>query len=118
MQIFEEAQEILPQVQEMLPKMSRSEKAQLMQWLVSDLTDVFPGIEKTPGVCGGDACIAGTRMPVWSLVNSRKLGMTDEEILYNFPTITATDLTNAWNYYFAHKSEIETQILENQGEED
>jgi uncharacterized protein (DUF433 family) len=23
------------------------------------------GIERTPGVCGGDACIAGTRIPVW-----------------------------------------------------
>ncbi|WP_445242043.1 DUF433 domain-containing protein [Microcoleus sp. LEGE 07076] len=23
---------------------------------------------KTPGLCGGDACIGNTRIPVWSLV--------------------------------------------------
>lgn len=36
----------------LLPKMSHSDKAQLLQWVISDLTNVFPGIEKTPGICG------------------------------------------------------------------
>ncbi|MCU0345332.1 MAG: DUF433 domain-containing protein [Saprospiraceae bacterium] len=98
----------------LLPKMTASEKAQLLQWVISDLSNDFPGIEKTPGVCGGDACIAKTRIPVWSLVNSRRLGMTDKEILYNFPSISSRDLKNAWNYYRAHLSEIEEQIRENE----
>ena len=67
----------------LLPKMSPSDKAQLLQWVISDLTNVFPGIEKTPGICGGDACVVKTRIPVWSLVNARKLGMSEKEILYN-----------------------------------
>ncbi|MFN0175069.1 MAG: DUF433 domain-containing protein [Saprospiraceae bacterium] len=98
----------------LLPKMSALDKAQLLQWVISDLTNVFPGIEKTPGVCGGDACIVKTRIPVWSLVNSRRLGMDDAEILYNFPTLNSEDLKNAWNYYRANQEEIDEQILDNQ----
>ncbi|NEP91259.1 MAG: DUF433 domain-containing protein [Okeania sp. SIO2C2] len=29
------------------------------------------GINKTPNVCGGDACVGNTRIPVWSLVSDR-----------------------------------------------
>ncbi|MDQ3238365.1 MAG: hypothetical protein M3397_12265 [Actinomycetota bacterium] len=35
--------------------MTRTEKAQLLQWVASDLGSAFPGIESTPGVCGGEA---------------------------------------------------------------
>jgi Protein of unknown function (DUF433) len=31
----------------------------------------FATIEKTPGVCGGAARVAGTRIPVWQLVEAR-----------------------------------------------
>lgn len=78
---------VLQKVVGMLNELTPAEKAQLLQWVVSDLTNVFPGIEKTPGVCGGDACIAGTRIPVWSLVNSRKLGMADGQLLDAYPTL-------------------------------
>ncbi len=97
-----------------MPKLTQAEKTQLLQWVISDLTNVFPGIEKTPGVSGGDACIAKTRIPVWSLVNARRLGMTDKEILYNYPTLVAEDLKNAWNYYRANKEEIDELISENE----
>lgn len=42
----------------MLPDMSPGEKAQRLQRVVSDLTNIYPGIEKTPGVCGG-GCLRG-----------------------------------------------------------
>ena len=35
------------------------------------------GIESTAGVCGGDARIAGTRIPVWTLEHYRRLGLTE-----------------------------------------
>jgi uncharacterized protein (DUF433 family) len=98
----------------LLPKMSIADKTQLLQWVISDLTNVFPGIEKTPNVCGGDACVAKTRIPVWSLVNSRRLGMSDEDILRNFPTLIQVDLKNAWNYFRANQAEIEAEIHENE----
>jgi uncharacterized protein (DUF433 family) len=98
----------------LLPKMSPSEKAQLLQWVVSDLTGIFTGIEKTSGVCGGDACIAGSRIPVWSLVNSKQLGMSDGQILDAYPTLSREDLHHAWNYYRANKAEIDELIMENE----
>lgn len=105
---------VLQKVVGMLNELTPAEKAQLLQWVVSDLTNVFPGIEKTLGVCGGDACIAGTRIPVWSLVNSRKLGMTDGQLLDAYPTLARQDLANAWHYYEANQAEIDELIAENE----
>ena len=45
------------------------EKAKIVQSLFRELTGTWPGIEKTPGVMGGDACIVRTRIPVWALVS-------------------------------------------------
>ena len=43
------------------------------QRLAQEVSDAWPGIEKTPGVCGGAACIVRTRIPVWVLENYRRL---------------------------------------------
>jgi len=75
------------------------------------------GITKTPGVCGGDACIAGTRIPVWVLVGYRRLGVSESELLHSYPTLSATDLTNAWVYAEANSSEIEMAIQDNEEED-
>ena len=107
----------LQEASKLLPQMTKIEKTQLLQLVISDLTNVYPGIEKTPGVCGGDACISSTRIPVWSLVNSQRLGMTEKEILYNFPSLVREDLRNAWNYYRANQEEIDEQIRENEEDE-
>ena len=104
----------LQKAEALLPQMSPSEKAQLLQWVVSDLGGLFPGIEKKVGVCGGDARIARTRIPIWLLVRQRQLGISEDEILLSYPTLLAEDLGNAWNYYRAHKEEIESQIIENE----
>lgn len=93
--------------------LTTTEKAQAIQILVQSLTNVWLLIEKTPGVCGGDACILNTRIPVWSLVNDRNLGMSDAEILKAFPDLSAVDLVNAWAYADAHATEIEQAIREN-----
>src|SRR5258705_13658308 len=58
---------------EMLANMTRAEKAQLLQWLVSDLGEAFPGIETRPGVSGGVPCIVRTRIPVCLLAHARRL---------------------------------------------
>ena len=58
---------ILHDFEKQLETLTRAEKAQLLQWVVRDLGDAFPGIESRPGVCGGDPCIVRTRIPVWVL---------------------------------------------------
>lgn len=104
----------LKQVESLLSQMTVTEKAQVLQWVVSDLGGIFLGIEKTPGVCGGEARIARTRIPVWLLVRQRQLGISEEEILLGYPTLREEDLANAWNYYRGHQEEIEAQIMENE----
>ena len=104
----------LQDVEQMLSQLSRAEKAQVLQWIVRDLADAFPGIDSTPNVLGGEARIVRTRIPVWLLVQARRLGATEAELLRSYPTLRAEDLTNAWAYARAHQEEIEQHILENE----
>ena len=91
-----------------------NEKAQAIQILAQSLGNPWRGIEKTPGVCGGDACISGTRIPVWVLVNARNLGISEAQLLKDYPTLSATDLANAWVYATVYSEEIATAIRENE----
>ena len=71
-------------------------------------------IRKTPGVCGGDACIRATRIPVWTLVAYRNLGADDGELIADFPGLTAGDLAEAWRYERDHADEIARAIRDNE----
>lgn len=104
----------LEKVREMLPAMSAGEKAQVLQWLARDIGGSYPGIESTPAVLGGEPCIVRTRIPVWLLVQARKLGSSEADLLRAYPALRAEDLTNAWAYFYGHKQEIEQQIGENE----
>jgi uncharacterized protein (DUF433 family) len=75
-------------------------------------------ITKTPGVCGGDACIRGTRITVWGLVNQRRLGAGDAEILRAVTGLTPADLEAAWEYAAVNAAEIHQAIRENEEGED
>ncbi|MBI4903975.1 MAG: DUF433 domain-containing protein [Acidobacteria bacterium] len=104
----------LRQVEELLPVLTRAEKAQLLRMMILDLDPSFPGIESTPGVCGGEPCIVRTRIPLWVLEQARRLGTTEEQLLHSYPTLRAEDLVNAWSYARSHSAEIDQQILENE----
>jgi uncharacterized protein (DUF433 family) len=75
-------------------------------------------ITRTPGVCGGRACVAGHRVPVWGIVRFRQIGLTDTKILEAYPAIEAADLEAAWEYYNAHPAEIDRDIADNETEGD
>jgi len=94
--------------------LSSTDKARILQTLVADLTNQWPGIKKTSGVVGGDACIVRTRIPVWGLEGYRRLGWSDEQILKNFPSLSQQDLENAWSYVLSHSDEIEQALRENE----
>ena len=105
---------VMQTAEQLLFTMTRAEKAQLLQWVARDLGNAFPGIESTPGVCGGEPRIVRTRIPVWVLVQFRKLGSSEADLLHCYPTLRAEDLINAWAYYRSHRHEIERQIIENE----
>lgn len=104
----------LHDVEEMLDKLSRAEKAQLLKKIADDLADAFPGVESLPGVCGGEVCIVRTRIPVWLLEQARRTAVSEADILKSYPTLRAEDLANAWAYVRGHRDEIEQQIRNNQ----
>ncbi len=104
----------LHEIEQLLSAISRAEKAQVLQWVVRDLGDAFPGIESRPEVNGGEPCIVRTRIPIWLLVQARQLGATEADLLRDYPTLRAEDLANAWAYARAHRDEIEQQIVENE----
>ncbi len=97
-----------------LDLLTPAEKARLLQRIVRDLGDAFPGVESTPGVCGGEPCILRTRIPVWMLEEMRRQGVTEADILRSYPTLRAEDLASAWAYVRVHRTEVEQQIRDNE----
>ena len=85
-----------------------------IQLLAQSLDNSWQGIEKTNEVCGGDTRIAKTGIPIWVLVEARRLGYSDADLLTSYPTLTALDLVNAWAYTELHSEEIELAIQRNE----
>ena len=75
-------------------------------------------IQKTPGVCGGDACIRQTRIPVWLLISFSQQGLEQADLLRNYPGLTAFDLWVVQLYYSIHRQEIDDLIALENAEDD
>lgn len=85
----------IQQAEKLLSEMTHAEKAQLLQWIVRDLGDAYPGIDSNPGLCGWEPCIVRTRIPVWVLVQAKRLGTSEADLLRCYPTLRVEDLANA-----------------------
>jgi uncharacterized protein (DUF433 family) len=72
-----------------------------------------PTVQRTPGVCGGEACVGDTRIAVWMLEEARRLGVGDSDLLSDYPALTEADLSAAWDYVSTHAAEIDKAIREN-----
>jgi len=104
-------------LQELTPfllALNRAEKTEAIALLAASLA--WPGIEKTRGVCGGDARVAGTRIPVWLLVAYRQDDASDPDLLEAYPNLTASDLSNVWVYAENHPEEIAGAIARNESD--
>jgi len=104
----------IDEAEQLLSRMTRGEKAQLLQRVARDLGDAFPGIDTIAGVCGGDPCIVRTRIPVWVLEQARRQGASEADLLRAYPSLHAEDLANAWAYVGSHRDDIDEQIRENE----
>ena len=49
-------------------------------------------------VCHGQACIAGTRIPVTVILDNLAVGQTTEDILASYPSLTADSVRAAIAY--------------------
>jgi uncharacterized protein (DUF433 family) len=104
---------ITQELKQQILSLSSDEQHEIVR-LIQAQTNSWTGISKTPGVVGGDACIRNMRIPVWSLVQYRKIGANDGRILEAYPQLTATDLANAWAYAEAFPDEIAEAIAANE----
>jgi uncharacterized protein (DUF433 family) len=70
-------------------------------------------IEATPGTCGGRPRIAGHRIRVMDIVVlHEQLGLTPDEIVSTYPSLTLADIHAALAYYFDHREEIQRDLAE------
>lgn len=77
---------------------------------MSTITTKHLYIEKDTNNYEGKAVIKGTRIPVVSLINHYRSGMSIEEILEGYPNITPAQLFDALSYYFDNKEEIDKEL--------
>lgn len=82
--------------------------------MATDAIKTKSWVQKTPGVCGGEACIRNTRITVRGLVRYRQLGLSDQGILDAIQGLMRDDLAAAWDYHAAHPTEIEETIRLNE----
>jgi uncharacterized protein (DUF433 family) len=76
-----------------------------------------PPMTKTPGICGGRACIAGTRITVWGLASYQNLGLDERAILAAVPLLTSDQLAAAFRYADENADEIAHDLAENKAGE-
>lgn len=59
---------------------------------------MFPRITINPNQMGGVPCIRGLRIPVATVVDMVAAGMTETEILQDFPDLVSDDIREALRY--------------------
>ena len=70
-------------------------------------------IVSTPGTRGGKPRIDGHRITVEDVaVWHERMGMSPDEIVYNYPSITLSDVYAALAYYFENRERIDADIVE------
>jgi uncharacterized protein (DUF433 family) len=70
-----------------------------------------PRIVSTPGTCGGKPRIAGHRITVKHIVlDHQRGGMSPDEIVSAYPSLTLSDVYAALAYYHDHRAEIDADI--------
>jgi len=82
---------------------------------MSQLSSITEHIEITPGVCGGKPRIAGHRIKVQDIVIwHEKMGMSPDEIVSEYPSISLSDVYAALAYYHDYFVEIRQQIADDE----
>ena len=59
---------------------------------------MYPRITADPKVCGGEPCIAGTRVPVHVILSHLSAGDDAETVLREFPRIERDDIRAGLEY--------------------
>jgi uncharacterized protein (DUF433 family) len=78
---------------------------------MSKTSTISEHIEITPGVCSGKPRIAGHRIRVQDIVIWHEMmGLSPDEILHHYPSISLADIYAALAYYYDNLDEIRQDI--------
>ena len=73
---------------------------------------VYSHITKDPEVCGGRACIDGTRIRVMDIVGLAHEGRGPAQMLEAYPSLNLAQVHAALSYYYENLQEIEVAFEE------
>lgn len=73
-----------------------------------------PYIIKEKGVQGGRPIVAGTRIPVSTIIVWYKAGKEIYEILSMYPQLSPSQIHDALSYYYDHKEEMEIVLMQDE----
>jgi len=76
---------------------------------------VYSHITKDPEVCGGKACIDGTRIRVVDIVSLKRQGYAPEAMIEAYPSLNLAQVYAALSYSYEHPEEIEASFEEDRG---
>ena len=71
---------------------------------------VYSHVTKDPQVCGGKACIDGTRIRVLDLVCLFRDGVSPQEMLGAYPSLNLAQVYAALSYYHENSQEIDSDL--------
>jgi uncharacterized protein (DUF433 family) len=110
--------ELTPQAYELLVRraqeMNRSPK-EIASELILSGSDAHPHpyVERRTGVLSGRPVIKGTRLPIWQIAVRLQLGDTPDDLIEQYPHISAAAIYDAISYFLDHRDEIEEEINAN-----
>ena len=73
---------------------------------------VYSHITKDPEVCGGKACIDGTRIRVVDIVSLKRQGYAAEKMIEAYPSLNLAQVYTALSYSYEHPEEVEASFEE------
>lgn len=75
---------------------------------------ITTAITETPGVSGGYPCIAGTRIPVRTVVRMYAITSDVAEVAEELPQLTREQIEAALAYYADHPDRVDDDIARNE----
>jgi uncharacterized protein (DUF433 family) len=70
----------------------------------------YRNIERDAVRCGGQPVVAGTRIRVATLLGCYRQGMSVEEIVQQYPSLSPADVRDALAYAHDHLDEIDSDL--------
>lgn len=70
----------------------------------------YRNIEKDPARCGGQPVVAGTRIRVATVLTCYRQGMSVDEIVQQYSSLTPADVHDALAFAYDHLDEIDTDF--------